>query len=177
MITAKINSFIDSALFNQSFLESPQIPGEMTAACEICYEDFSYSPESRKWKRCCDLHFCNSCLFHQCLHQVTQHSMEQISCPNDVCDTTYAIETLYSIFTRDQIEEISYNTLKLYTKKAKDIRYCPEDGCSYFGIIREQVCRQKYKCPMCFYEWREAFNFSLFEKIQKRLWNLNETWN
>jgi hypothetical protein len=67
--------------------------------------------------------------------------------------------------------------MKMYAVNSKDIRYCPNSNCSYFGIIKEKVCRETYNCPICTYEWRDKINFTVLENMSNKIRKMNESKN
>jgi len=113
---------------------------------------------------------CSDCLMAWIITQTQElyyRNYGKISCINAKCKEQFTIEEVFSKFTLPQQEQINTALLSVYINKTADIRRCPNQKCSYSGIIASNAsCKEFLECAMCKTLWREKGQLSSLERVK-----------
>jgi hypothetical protein len=71
--------------------------------------------------------------------------------------------------TKKCMDKICDEALSHYANNTPDIRKCPNNECTYYGVISFKECKESLECPQCKRQWRDLVHYSGFEKFIKQI--------
>ena len=134
--------------------------------CSVCYTSSLDNPLTRLPCFCVS---CSDCLTSWIVTQILElhyQTHENIQCLNATCKRPFKVQDVYNKLTQEQQDVINTVLFDVYLKKTDDVRKCPNNECSYAGVITTIPCSSKLECPNCSTQWREKIHHTTTEKIR-----------
>ena len=144
--------------------QKKQIPKQ---ECKVCF-----CMKKNLKKLPCSCTVCSNCIVHWSRSYIEDRPMIKeisIPCPLDTCKKPFGVNNLQKVLNLQQFTTISDLLTKNYCRRNKEIRFCPNKGCDYAGIISTKSCKTPLQCTKCNFKWRDPTSYSLTEKIYKRI--------
>lgn len=143
--------------------------------CAICFTSLQNNDSIVKLP--CHCVSCSDCLTSWIATQATElhyQTHEKIPCMIATCKQPFEIKLIFDQLTEGQQNMVNDILFDVYLKKTEDIRKCPNNNCSYAGIIDPSMsCRNNLECGFCGGQWREKLHYTTTEKVKEFILNGN----
>ena len=139
--------------------------------CQVCFEssgDYLTLP--------CSCSFCAECLTSWIDTQISELKFQQsgtVLCPSQSCKKPFDPSTFMHKLSPSGQNKINDSLLRSYLLKTTDIRVCPNNKCTYGGVIDlKSKCKDPLECDLCNYRWKEKVQFGFIEQMSKILMSI-----
>lgn len=149
--------------------------------CPICFES---QDQGSFITLSCGCASCSVCLTSWIVSQIAEphyNTGKPLPCITASCKKGIELENIRLLLSQDLLVQIDNALLQVYLNKAKDIRRCPNQNCSYAGIIQAwSKCSENLKCSSCDTEWRDKQQYTskgtlLFRYFQRETYQKSDT--
>ena len=150
---------------------SEKIKNVKLLTCQICFE--AIIPDQ---SLPCSCIFCDGCLTSWIDTQISELKFQQsgtVLCPSQSCKKPFDPSTFMHKLSPSGQNKINDSLLRSYLLKTTDIRVCPNNKCTYGGVIDlKSKCKDPLECDLCNYRWKEKVQFGFIEQMSKILMSI-----
>ncbi len=118
--------------------------------CEICYSSIS---DDRPRLDCdCLSRYCEECVGEWVVTEVKNNALNDeitVRCPSMTCKQPYPLQAFVGILSWEHQQVVCDAALAHYGVHAPDVRRCPGQNCSNFGVIPLKACQEPLTCDQC----------------------------
>ncbi|CAI2371491.1 unnamed protein product [Moneuplotes crassus] len=132
--------------------------------CVICFTNSVDIP------MLCGSYICGPCITEWAKSKLIMDRLSgqvTIPCPNYQCEHSLSHIDLITFLGIEMFESINEQYTQIYLSNTEDIRRCPNEECSYAGMIKMESCSDKLRCNKCSFEWREYSQLTDSQKMIK----------
>lgn len=124
--------------------------------CPVCFENYERSP---RFSLPCKCSCCFDCLTQWSVSKIKEQQLQfedTFSCITSSCKNSFKIQQIYPKLPFQNKEQIDQALLFVYLNKTPDIRCCPNNNCSYAGILQSTFyCTESLECVECGTNWKD----------------------
>ncbi len=143
--------------------------------CPVCFEIYEHSSII---SLPCGSSCCLNCLTQWSVSKIKGQQLQfedTLPCIIFSCQNSFRIEQIYPELSPHHKSSLDQALLSVYLNKTFDIRRCPNNTCSYAGIISTTLsCTESFECADCGTNWKDQSTKKIwknpFHEIFSFLW-------
>ncbi|KAH7825213.1 putative ubiquitin-conjugating enzyme E2-binding protein 1 [Monocercomonoides exilis] len=134
---------VDCMPSSSSTPSTSSAPSESTTmTCDICYDDFTFSPECQL--RCSHI-FCHNCLAAHVTSEISKgQGFIRINCPEGRCTVAMYPSLIRKLLDERHAATYDQFIQNSFIERQKRLKYCPFPGCNY--VAKKQLYTNDVKC-------------------------------
>jgi len=118
---------------------------------------------------------CFDCLVEWSLSKIKELQLQledTLPCIISSCQTSFKIEQILPKLPLQHREKINQALFSVYLNKAPDIRRCPNNKCSYAGILAPTFsCPESLECAECGANWKYKDNTKIWKNASHEIFS------